>query len=77
MANIAPAQRIRAIYEGKPVDRLPRQEFYIWEEALAACKEQGMLEDWNEWKVRKAQRLLFCFSGFLPFAIGSQMMTED
>jgi len=45
---MTPAQRTRAIYEGKPVDRLPRKEFYIWEEAIALWKEQGMPEDWAE-----------------------------
>jgi len=46
--SMTAAQRIRAIYEGRPVDHLPRKEFYIWEEALAAWKEQGMPEDWAE-----------------------------
>ena len=45
---MTPGQRYRAIYEGKPVDHLPRQEFYIWEEALAIWREQGLPEDWNE-----------------------------
>ena len=45
---MTPGQRYRAIYEGKPVDHLPRQEFYIWEEALSDWKEQGLPEDWSE-----------------------------
>lgn len=45
---MTPGQRYRAIYEFTPVDHLPRQEFYIWEEAIADWKEQGMPEDWQE-----------------------------
>lgn len=35
-------ERIRATYEFRPVDHLVRQEFYIWEEALARWKKEGM-----------------------------------
>jgi len=63
---MTPAQRMRAIYEGKPVDHLPRQEFYIWEEALAEWREQGMPEDW-------AERNIFNFDPPGKLAVGWHM----
>jgi len=41
-------ERVRATYEFRPVDHLPRREFYIWSEALAKWKEQGLPDDWQE-----------------------------
>ena len=35
-------ERIWATYEFRPVDHLYRREFYIWEEALARWKAEGM-----------------------------------
>ena len=40
-------ERMRATYEFRPVDHLYRREFYIWEEALALWKDQGLPEDWQ------------------------------
>ncbi|NLC56697.1 MAG: hypothetical protein GX774_07675 [Armatimonadetes bacterium] len=42
------AERLRATYEFRPVDHLFRREFYIWEEALAKWREQGLPADWQE-----------------------------
>ncbi len=41
-------ERMRATYEFRPVDHLFRREFYIWEEALAKWREQGLPADWSE-----------------------------
>ena len=38
-------ERMRATYEFRPVDHLYRREFYIWEEALARWREEGLPED--------------------------------
>lgn len=45
---MTPAQRLRATYRFEPVDHLYRREFYIWEEALAKWKEQGLPDDYQE-----------------------------
>lgn len=37
-----PAERMRATYEFRPVDRLVRREFYIWQEALDRWESEGM-----------------------------------
>lgn len=41
-------ERCRATYEFKPVDHLWRNEFYIWDEALARWKGEGLPDDWRE-----------------------------
>ena len=38
-------ERVRATYEFQPVDHLPRQEFYIWGEAIERWKTEGMPAD--------------------------------
>ena len=38
-------ERLRATYEMRPVDRLFRREFYIWEEAVARWRTEGMPPD--------------------------------
>jgi hypothetical protein len=43
-----PGDRMRAIYEFKPVDHLPRAEFYIWPEAVVRWKKEGLPEDWEQ-----------------------------
>jgi len=40
-----PIERLWATYEFKPVDRLVRREFYIWDEAIERWKAQGMPAD--------------------------------
>ncbi|MBI3923573.1 MAG: hypothetical protein HY318_19295 [Armatimonadetes bacterium] len=40
-------ERVRATYESRPVDHLPRREFYIWQEALERWKGEGMPEGWQ------------------------------
>jgi len=40
--------RLRATYAFQPLDHLYRAEFYIWEEALARWKTEGLPEDWQE-----------------------------
>ena len=40
-----PIERLRATYEFKPLDRLVRQEFYIWDEAIERWKAEGMPTD--------------------------------
>lgn len=42
---MTPAERMRATYEFRPVDHLVRQEFYIWSEAIARWKAEGMPAD--------------------------------
>ena len=39
---------MRAICNFTPLDRLPRYEFYIWEEALERWRGEGMPDDWRE-----------------------------
>ncbi len=39
------AERYRATYEMKSVDHLYRKEFYIWDEAIARWKTEGMPAD--------------------------------
>jgi len=71
---MTPGQRLRAIYEGKPVDHLPRREFYIWEEALEIWREQGMPADWQErnlfnfdpWGKVDIRLLGWCEPPFMP-----------
>jgi len=41
-------ERMRATYEFKPLDRLYRAEFYIWDEAIQRWKGEGLPEDWAE-----------------------------
>lgn len=45
---MTPGQRLRATYEFQPIDRLYRTEFYIWEEAIARWKAEGLPDDWAE-----------------------------
>jgi len=45
---MTPQERFLATYELKPVDRLIRQEFYIWGEAIERWKQEGLPEDWQE-----------------------------
>lgn len=40
-------ERMRATYEFRPVDHLYRGEFYIWDEALARWKTEGLPDDWQ------------------------------
>jgi hypothetical protein len=47
MPSMRPGDRMRAIYEFKPVDHLPRAEFYIWPEAIERWKQEGLPEDWQ------------------------------
>ena len=42
------AQRYWATYEFRPVDRLFRREFYIWDEAIEKWKIQGLPENYRE-----------------------------
>ncbi|MHB1458068.1 MAG: uroporphyrinogen decarboxylase family protein [Armatimonadota bacterium] len=46
MDSMTPGQRLRATYNFQPVDHLIRTEFYIWEEAIAKWKGQGLPDDW-------------------------------
>ncbi len=39
---------MRALYEGRPVDRLPRYEFYVWIDTYAKWREQGLPDNWEE-----------------------------
>ena len=43
-----PGPRMRAIYEFRPVDHLPRREFYIWGEAIERWRGEGLPEDYGE-----------------------------
>ncbi|MEW6357710.1 MAG: uroporphyrinogen decarboxylase family protein [Planctomycetota bacterium] len=45
---ITSGRRLRAIYEFKPVDHLPRREFYIWGEAIERWKKEGLPEDYQK-----------------------------
>jgi hypothetical protein len=45
---MTPAQRMRATYEFRPVDHLVRREFYIWGEAIARWKNEGLAADAEE-----------------------------
>jgi len=42
------AQRLRATYEFRPLDRLVRREFSIWPEAIEKWKRKGLPEDYAE-----------------------------
>jgi len=42
-----PGERMRATYEFQPVDRLPRGEFYIWDETMTRWKAEGLPDDWD------------------------------
>jgi len=46
--DVDPGQRHRATYDFKPVDHLVRREFYIWDEALARWKQEGLPADWDQ-----------------------------
>jgi len=67
-------ERYRATYEMKPVDRLYRQEFGIWEEALARWKGEGMPDDvdtaelfgFDEPVIAKVGMLGWCVPAFVP-----------
>jgi len=41
-------ERYRAAYAFRPVDRLFRKEFYIWEEAIQRWKGEGLPDDWDK-----------------------------
>lgn len=41
-------ERLRATYAFQPTDRFIRQEFYIWNEAIARWKGEGLPDDWQE-----------------------------
>lgn len=43
-----PGERMRALYEFRPVDRLHRAEFSIWPEAIERWKGEGLPDDWQE-----------------------------
>jgi uroporphyrinogen decarboxylase len=60
-----PIERLRATYEFKPLDRLVRREFYIWDEAIERWKAEGMPTD-----VPRAE--LFGFDG--PGSCGIGML---
>jgi uroporphyrinogen-III decarboxylase len=47
-AEMTAGERMRATYEFRPVDHLYRTEFYIWEEAIARWKAEGLPQDWQE-----------------------------
>jgi len=68
-------ERLRATYEFKPTDHLLRKEFYIWSEALAAWKGQGLPDDWEARNffqfdepatIGAAARLGWCEPPFIP-----------
>ena len=44
---MTPGERMRAMYEFRPVDRLHRAEFSIWPEAIERWKGEGLPEDWQ------------------------------
>lgn len=54
---------MRATYAFAPLDHLHRQEFYIWEEALARWQAEGLPADW-------AEQNLFQFDGTGIFDTG-------
>lgn len=64
MDPMTPGQRLRATYNFQPVDHLIRTEFYIWEEAIAKWKDQGLPDDW-------AQTNLFNYepTGYFPTGV--------
>ncbi len=48
ISTMRAGERMRATYTFQPVDHLHRGEFYLWEEALARWKTEGLPEDWRE-----------------------------
>jgi uroporphyrinogen-III decarboxylase len=46
--DMTAGRRMRATYEFGHVDHLYRTEFYIWDEALARWKSEGLPDDWRE-----------------------------
>jgi hypothetical protein len=41
-------ERLRATYDFRPVDHLVRREFYIWDEAIARWKTEGLPDGYRE-----------------------------
>ena len=46
--KMRPGDRVRAIYEFKPVDHLYREEFGIWPETIEQWRSEGLPEDYQE-----------------------------
>lgn len=61
--NMLPGERLRATYQFKAVDHMHRTEFYIWDEAIARWKTEGLPDDWQE-------RNIFQFDPPAGFATG-------
>ena len=69
-----PIERRWATYEFKPLDRLIRQEFYIWEEAIERWKSEGMPTDvpraelfgWDPGGSTGVGMLGWCEPAFIP-----------
>ncbi len=68
--------RVRATYAFAPVDHLVRAEFYIWDEALARWKTEGLPDDWQETNLfnydpngqfNTGVNLGWCEPAFLPY----------
>jgi uroporphyrinogen decarboxylase len=66
---------MRATYEFRPVDHLYRREFYIWDEAIAKWREQGLPEDYGAtnlfnydpgYSVSPGANLAWCEPPYLP-----------
>lgn len=69
-------ERLRATFELKPVDHLYRKEFYIWDEAIAKWKNEGLPDDYIEQnlfnyddpgEITVGQDLGWCEPPFFPY----------
>ena len=76
-------ERLRATYELRPVDRMVRREFYIWQEAIDRWKSEGMPPDvpqaelfgFDEPARRNVGMLGWCEPAFVP-PIEEQVLEE-
>lgn len=76
-------ERLRATYELRPVDRMVRREFYIWQEAIERWQREGMPADvpraelfgFDESARRGIGMLGWCEPAFVP-AMTEQVVEE-
>ena len=69
MDSMTAGQRLRATYNFQPVDHLIRTEFYIWEEAIAKWKDQGLPDDWAQTNLFNYESTGYFSTGVKPWMV--------